>query len=83
MVLICKTLSLLLVPSVIEICPAVLEKMIFKFSLLHNYLALEKSVVHHLNPFIQGCFVPSLVEIGPAVLEKKILNFCQCIFAIS
>ena len=72
-------------PSVIEICPAVLEKKIFKFSLLHNYLdlALEKSVVHHLNPFIQGCFVPRLVEIGPAVLEKKILNFCQCIFAIS
>ena len=53
------------------------------FSLLRNYLPLEKGVALHLNIlesfFIHGCIVPSLFEIGTVVLEMRILKFRQCI----
>ena len=43
------------------------------FSLIRNYLPLEKGKALHLKlwiPFTQVCFVPSLDDIGPVVLEK-------------
>ena len=68
------------VPSLVAICPAVLEKMFkccqYVFSLLCIYLpkkqrgpSFEKKII------TQGCFVPGLVEIDLAVLEKLITYF--------
>ena len=66
-------------PRLVEIGPVVLEKILkFRqcvFSLLHNYLPLEKGGALHLNklesPITQRCIVLSLVEIGPVFLETK------------
>ena len=66
-------------PSLVKICPVVLEKKILKicqcifaFSLLSP---IEKkggaSFDQTWIPFTLKCFLPSLIEIDPVVLEKK------------
>jgi hypothetical protein len=64
------------VPSLVEIDPVVLEKILKYFFciflLFCYYLPLEKGAVLHLKKLES----PSLVEIGPVVLEKILKYFC-------
>ena len=79
------------VPSLVEIGPVVLEK-VLKFSqwiflyfviisLIISFNKFEspstKNTLYQQTwiPFTQGCFVPSLVEIGQVDLEKTIFKF--------
>ena len=79
----------LIMPSLVEINPAVLEK-IFKFcQCIFNISSepLDKrwgpSFEQTYVLITQGCIVSSLVEIGPVILEEILFLFRQCIFAIS
>ena len=68
-----------IMPSLVEICPVVLEKKIFKScQFIFNYFPIISplegrgpSFEQIWIPFTQGHFVPNLVKIGPVVLEKK------------
>jgi hypothetical protein len=78
------------VPSLVEICPVVLEKKILKYFLYIFTLLLlsplregrRPSYEQTWIPSPQGWFVPSLVETGPVVLEKKILKYFLYIFTL-
>ena len=67
-------------PSLVEICPVVLEKKIFKYFQYNLTFSLlsplgkgrDPSLEETWIPPTQVCFVPSLVEIGPVVLEKRL-----------
>ena len=65
-------------PSLLEIGPVVVEKMILQFRRCFSVNSLfsplgkdwGSSFEQTLIPFTQECFVSSMVEIGPVVLEK-------------
>ena len=67
--------------SLVEICTAVLEKLIFKSSLFRNYLPFGKgcglSFEHIWILFTQGCFVSSLVEIGSREEDENVKSLRQ------
>ena len=75
-----------IVPSSVEISPAVLEKKIFKFCQCIFTISLlspiEKSFEQNWVLITQGCIVPSLVEISLVVLEKKIFLILSMYFLL-
>ena len=74
----------MLVPSLVEIGPLVLEKKFFTFinvlclNPLGNRNRVEPFIWTNLNSFHPS----SLVEMGSVVLEKNIFEFHQCVFSI-